>query len=118
MSCIASNIRDSCLQEISCLGKITSELCPGSREIKCCSKKLSSSWPSNDRIPESVNRGRSKSEVPQPGVELIKRLEGLELEAYTDPLSGNLVMDQRGSEMAGRGGNLEIESLLLKQKIF
>lgn len=76
-TCVASNVGGNCLQESTCPGTTTAGLCPGPASIKCCTEGSNPSPPSS-------------GDVPQPGVELIQRFEALELDAYPDPLSGNL----------------------------
>lgn len=72
--CVASGVQGNCLQETTCPGSTTAGKCPGPAAIKCCTE----------------GPGTSTGDVPQPGIELIKQFEGLRLEAYPDPLSGNL----------------------------
>eukprot|EP01061_Rhynchopus_euleeides_P000132 TRINITY_DN1008_c0_g1_i3.p1 TRINITY_DN1008_c0_g1~~TRINITY_DN1008_c0_g1_i3.p1 ORF type:complete len:302 (+),score=109.01 TRINITY_DN1008_c0_g1_i3:61-966(+) len=75
-TCTVSGVKGECIGASACTGTRTSGKCPGPADVQCCTPPP----------PPPVSSG----EVPQAGLELIQKFEGLRLSAYPDPLTGNL----------------------------
>eukprot|EP01060_Flectonema_neradi_P025767 TRINITY_DN345_c0_g1_i12.p1 TRINITY_DN345_c0_g1~~TRINITY_DN345_c0_g1_i12.p1 ORF type:complete len:1986 (+),score=412.37 TRINITY_DN345_c0_g1_i12:957-6914(+) len=74
-------VAGTCISTSQCTtGTSTPGLCSGPADIQCCTNSGSG--------PSPITPPTPTGNVPYPGIVLIKKYEGLELNAYPDPLTG------------------------------